>query len=197
MNKPLKVIYIASLSHSGSTLLGMMLGTHPGTVCLGEILPSLLYGKGQSDTCTCGKQIDTCPVWNEFHDLKIKPENYAATYSNLADKATEAGKKTLVDCSKQIAGLAPLLNNEMFDIRVIWLLKDIRSFVHSQIQRKKRPELMKKDGWRRIYKTGAIYNIFQWRLGNGRILRFLKQKNIPFITVGYEELCLNTEPIMQ
>jgi len=53
-----KVIYIAGLGHSGSTILDMSLGTLPGVVGLGE-LKTLIDNQSRerhySSLCSCGK----------------------------------------------------------------------------------------------------------------------------------------------
>jgi len=197
MNKSIKITYIASLSHSGSTILGIILGAHSDTICLGEIYPSLLYGKGQSDVCTCGQPFSSCPIWGNFSESKTTLENYAESYCNLVKHASNNGEKVVIDCSKRVLALQPILKCNKLEIKVIWLLKDIRSYIYSQIMRKKRTELMQKDSWRRIYTTTILYNILQWRIGNGKILHFLKQNKIPFIKAGYEELCFHSEKIIK
>ena len=61
-----KVIYIASLSHSGSTLLNLMLGASKGTVALGEVSltwRSLGSGGKYPGVCSCGAPVPDCQLW--------------------------------------------------------------------------------------------------------------------------------------
>ena len=54
--------YILSASHSGSTLLAMLLGAHPEACTVGELrAPSM----GDTDTyqCSCGRRIKDCEFW--------------------------------------------------------------------------------------------------------------------------------------
>ena len=70
----MKLIYILSLGHSGSTLLDVILGTHPDFLSTGEsrYLGWQLYrtiGKKASikdqDICTCGHDFRECEFWSE------------------------------------------------------------------------------------------------------------------------------------
>jgi hypothetical protein len=55
-------IYILAPGHSGSTLLNLMLGSHPQACAVSELtyLPANVV---QGETCTCGESIHTCAHW--------------------------------------------------------------------------------------------------------------------------------------
>lgn len=62
-----QMAYILSASHSGSTLLAMLLGTHPHACTVGEIrAPSM----GDTDVyqCSCGRRIKECAFWNRVSE---------------------------------------------------------------------------------------------------------------------------------
>ena len=66
-----KIIYIASLGHSGSTILDMSLGCHPLIVGLGEVAPLLKARRDDffndefnSYKCSCGEDMWTCSFWS-------------------------------------------------------------------------------------------------------------------------------------
>lgn len=65
-SKP-NVIYLAGTGRCGSTLLDMLLNTHPDVVTAGEIQiwPHELLLGGKQD-CGCGKTIPDCPFWQEM-----------------------------------------------------------------------------------------------------------------------------------
>ncbi len=71
---PLTIIYIASEVRSGSTLLDHLLGNHPQISSIGEIrnIYSFLHqGRDGSEVgwiCTCGLDLDSCPVWSRTRD---------------------------------------------------------------------------------------------------------------------------------
>ena len=59
-----RLAYILSASHSGSTLLAMLLGSQRGACTVGELrAPSL----GDTDVycCSCGAKIKECPFWSK------------------------------------------------------------------------------------------------------------------------------------
>ena len=61
---PQPVVYVASWSRSGSTLLDLMLGQIPGFVSVGEI--RFLWERGLRDRqlCGCGVPVPECPFWS-------------------------------------------------------------------------------------------------------------------------------------
>lgn len=62
-----RVAFICSAAHSGSTLLDLLLGSHPEAVSLGEIthLPKNL---ALNTACTCGAPARDCRVWARILD---------------------------------------------------------------------------------------------------------------------------------
>lgn len=56
-------VYILAASHSGSTLLTLLLSSHPKVASVGETSALLWRGKSDSGTCSCGRPIDVCPFW--------------------------------------------------------------------------------------------------------------------------------------
>src|SRR5687767_4695914 len=59
-----RMAYILAASHSGSTLLAMLLGAHPQACTAGE----LKGARGSSDTyrCSCGEPIRDCGFWKRI-----------------------------------------------------------------------------------------------------------------------------------
>ena len=69
---PIPVLYVLSNGGSGSTLLELLLGSHPSVLSLGDLqsLPHKL--REQRDPCHCGTPIDQCSFWEpllESEDL--------------------------------------------------------------------------------------------------------------------------------
>ena len=60
------LVYILSASHSGSTLLAMLLGSHPEVCTVGELK---LTSMGDVDRylCSCGKRIKECEFWTAIN----------------------------------------------------------------------------------------------------------------------------------
>jgi len=61
----IKVIYIIGAAHSGSTILGAILGTHPNLLDAGELYS---HGERVLDStkvkCSCGETLALCPFWS-------------------------------------------------------------------------------------------------------------------------------------
>lgn len=58
------VTYILAPGHSGSTLLGLLLGAHPLIATVGElkVVPSSFRS---GELCSCGKRMDRCGFWQQ------------------------------------------------------------------------------------------------------------------------------------
>ncbi len=61
-----QLAYILAASHSGSTLLAMLLGAHPDVVTVGELkLSPASLGDVATYRCSCGALIRSCPFWRQ------------------------------------------------------------------------------------------------------------------------------------
>jgi Sulfotransferase family len=58
------LVYILAASHSGSTLLAMLLGGHPDVCTVGELKANAL-GPPDHYRCSCGRYLVQCPFWAE------------------------------------------------------------------------------------------------------------------------------------
>lgn len=58
-----RVAYLQAASHSGSTLLAMLLNSHPAVCTVGELKITAL-GDVQRYRCSCGALIRACPFWS-------------------------------------------------------------------------------------------------------------------------------------
>lgn len=57
-----QVLYIAGYGRSGSTILDMLLGTHPDVFSAGE-LTRVFRAVVLGEPCSCGAPVDRCPLW--------------------------------------------------------------------------------------------------------------------------------------
>jgi hypothetical protein len=57
-----RLVYLLAASHSGSTLLAMLLGGHPDVCTVGELKATSL-GDVTRYRCSCGSLIRECPFW--------------------------------------------------------------------------------------------------------------------------------------
>ncbi len=62
----LQVVYVAGSSHSGSTLLALLAGQHPGMASVGEasVKPRIRRERrAGAQRCSCGRPLSACPFW--------------------------------------------------------------------------------------------------------------------------------------
>jgi hypothetical protein len=68
-------VFICSAGHSGSTLLDMLIGSHPECESLGEVV-LLPMEFAANRACTCGTNIRECTLWSEVaRRLGVDTEN--------------------------------------------------------------------------------------------------------------------------
>ena len=64
-----KLAYILAASHSGSTLLSMLLGSHPQIATVGELkLSTSAIGEISRYRCSCGEFICQCSFWQKIKE---------------------------------------------------------------------------------------------------------------------------------
>lgn len=61
--EPVKVLYIAGIGRSGSTLLARALGGADGLVAAGEVMHFFGRGLVNNELCACGSPVRDCPLW--------------------------------------------------------------------------------------------------------------------------------------
>lgn len=202
----IKLIYILSSGHSGSTLLNLILGTERQSLSVGELkyLKSFVtsYKKSKDKSinlwCDCGKYYYDCSFWspiinsidiNKLYPIQdrftkrflfIKDKNNLKNYETLYNKILDRGpKKIIVDSSKDLTYLHFLLKSNQFNIKVIHLMRDGRAVINSH----------EKLGvnWLRTY--------FNWFVGNffNRIYIFFKFKKEDKYLLSYDDFSKNPE----
>jgi len=148
----MKLLFIAGLEHSGSTLTAYLISQLPGYVALGEIYQTLSVphmrtylqrwqGRTDHDACSCGQRWVDCEFWGCLTGSQCEaPEKDMVQRYRLAlerARATYGDDITVVDSSKISSALELLVLNraalglEEGDIRVLWVCKDVRSYVTS------------------------------------------------------------------
>ena len=76
--------YIAAPSRSGSTILAILLDTHPRITSVGELRPAYVPGRPGRPTCSCGKEIEECDFWRKVeHILQSSRQSYFQSHSDL------------------------------------------------------------------------------------------------------------------
>lgn len=159
-----KVVYIASMGHSGSTLLDLMLAAHSRVFSVGEVyyIHDYTSGKRQKDEihhfgpeCTCGApNIWECPFWTEVDRVMQRETELRLADIELRSEDDEtfirhnqvlfecvrkvSGQDVIVDSSKTPRRLWRLLRSNVFDLVPVHLVRHPRGSIWSHQRRHKR-----------------------------------------------------------
>jgi hypothetical protein len=188
-----KIIYVMSLSHSGSTLVDLTLSRHPRVTGLGEVA-AVLHNREQTREgteydCSCGATMRSCPVWANLEGSTTiePPSGDLDKYRALANLPALAKSEALVDSSKSLRHLERLCSLEQsgdIELFTIFLVRDARGWTKSVSGRHRN------SGKRR---RSYLYYLLRWYRHNRRIERFLTEQRIHYLSVGYEAFCFDTE----
>lgn len=177
-----KVVFMCAAAHSGTTLLGLILGSHPDCFYAGEVNntrllsnPNLPPEKIRKISCKiCGV---TCPVWSDFS----LNEN-VDVYEQLSKKST---KSVIIDSTKELTWLRERISeiqatsSEPF---LIFLQRDGRAVVSS---------------WFRKQKGGNFGKVVEeWVTYIQQTQSFFNQFRGKKLTLSYEKLATSPEQIV-
>lgn len=198
----MKVIYIAGTSHSGSTLLDLMLNAHPAIISVGEILKLNRQLKPRGDKgryvpCSCvAPSLWQCPFWSRVNDhveqshgkslvdfdvqgygeLDEAPAPNVAVFEAIAEVA---GKKIVVDSSKMPRRLSHLMQLAALDVFPIHLIRSPKGQIFS---------VMRKHG-------GFLGHLVRYELVHEQVRR--KLRSVPHTVVRYEDLVRHPEATLR
>jgi len=200
------IIYIAGKGHSGSTLMDLLLSTHPRICGLGEARMLVndqrrptYTSNAEERICSCGKSIDQCELWRSYIQYadEVEDAGFEQKYRHLIEMVKDhVGKDTIIsDSSKYIKPLEKITRTvrndkergEMLtldDLFVVHLVKDARAWATSMKYRHD------------LDKARLAYYMFHWVKDNQEIGEFLDHHGIQHMKVTYEGLCFNTEKVL-
>lgn len=187
----MKVMYILSLGHSGSTILELTLSRFADTVGVGELKkilnrPAKLRregNRGRTAVCACGKEVADCSFWStrpQPADHLTLDEKYQRFFQSLSREGTF---EMAVDSSKNLKTfgcLAELHRQGAIDLCPVFLVRDVRGWMCSGRNRDQRHH-----GRVRPY----LYYLLQWYRHNVRIKNALDESGIEYFQLGYEQFC--------
>ena len=192
-----RLLYIASLPHSGSTLLNLLVGNSPQMIGLGGIdraMRMLLKDreKTATESCSCGSSVRDCVYWGEVlkRSESTRPKNLIDRYALALDtfESVFGPEKLPVDSSKIKEPIFELSSAKELnlDLRVVHLAKDIRTATISMIDTKRR-----KKGTSRPGLIMGFESAWRWWRENSKLQRCGEDTGVPLFNLGYEELCLS------
>ena len=153
----LRIVYVAGVGHSGSTLLDLLLGSHSRLASCGElkVLCRARHAKRErvlADRCACGAPAKlACGHWREvdrllverigmgLHEIDVGARDDATFRLHnraLFEAIAEAGRVPwLVDSSKSAQRLARLLACGDFDVRPVHIVRSPYGVAYSHRRR--------------------------------------------------------------
>lgn len=186
------LVYIASLPHSGSTLLSLLLAKHPRVVALGEV--RLQIGKIRRDankvgegTCGCGARIGDCELWGRFikeRAASAKPVEDLLLVAHIL-REQHGPDVVMVDASKIREPIEELAADRVLPVRVIRLSRDYRSWIVSAVDLRRRKSKRARPGWWLGFEGAR-----RWVRENRKLERAVGASGFPSVSLGYEELVL-------
>lgn len=200
------VVFVASLPHSGSTLLDLVVSTHPEAVGVGELRPvrdAVVAGRRLDDRrCTCGATATDCDLWGPV----LARLGSTTTASELAAAVVDVahhrlGRRIIVDSSKQAPQLQAVASLPV-DLRVVHLTRDVRSWAAAMRRTGRAPALRAPRHRADLAALRAAlsfrarrtsFGLFRWwYLRNRALEATLRAVGAPTIRLSYEELATAT-----
>ena len=189
-----KIIYIVGLSHSGSTILDMLLTTAGKAVGLGQVWTVLREDPAHTRTriCSCGALAPECEVWGavidrlaRLPDDAVQRDRYQVVLDVVGGLYGE--EVAVVDSSKHADYLAVLSEIPGVDLAVLHNMKDVRPFTISTLDNLARKgegrPLPEKVFYQWYRDNRASYALAETLIGRAPV------------RVMYEGLCLSTEAV--
>ncbi|MBW3670212.1 MAG: hypothetical protein KY432_00920 [Acidobacteria bacterium] len=200
----MRLVYIAGLEHSGTTLLSQLLSRSPNTFSLGEVgsffsprhMSSYLQRWGafeEAHECSCGEKWERCSFWSPLQHLSglHSDEPLLEKYRELIDYSRShlpAGS-TVVDSSKSLNVLQLLTRNEMMasvdHFLVLLAVKDVRSFTASILRKQNVPRSLRR----------CIQTFNWWEKAHRDFIAFLHGRR-EYRIIHYELLCLRPDTVL-
>jgi hypothetical protein len=198
----MKLVFVAGMEHSGSTLTDYLLSSHPAAMGIGEAAgffsPTQFAARMQRHgnrrfQCSCGQAWEDCPFWGPLLPLcgKNSSEPMWLKYRRMFEHARGliGDDVVLVDSSKAAPILVDLVRHREDlglgpdELRVMFTVKDVRSFTKSQsAKRDARPGMVAK---------ARSFNL--WLQANGSFMDMLEREGIDWRLNLYERLCADPD----
>ncbi len=199
-----KLLLIRGLGHSGTTILDLALGANPDVIGLGEAA-RLLHSPRFSDKhdgpyqlrnnlrferlCSCGSVAADCPVWGSYLEWLRLNDDLSIDKKVLKLLQSSPGVDSdlwWVDSYQDDLSMLRL-PSDLFDLRVIHLVRDIRSWL---------PGRVRSDSVKGVH-FSSLRNASRWIHVNQKFSGLFHKSGVPTLHVGYEELALRPESVLQ
>lgn len=196
------LVYIAGSSHSGSTLIDLVLGSHTRIESLGEakkipkILCNLQTGFQPKPVCSCHAPIVDCDFWKSALQFQTRDSSQREriAFDSSADLAMARralgfrNKSVILDSSKNLGRLGFLDGEAGFSTTCLHLTRDPRAVAFSAIRKTERSGQAKN----RI--RFLCKHAWDWSALNRKIRhRYRKKSGLFYLHLRYEDFVFQPE----
>lgn len=199
-----EIVYILSMSHSGSTLNDLLIGSHSKIQSCGEVRQLKKYIKSelrpnQSDRCSCGaKPLISCKFWSKVLSNIKRKGQFSYLISSSKDKNNEiksneilfdeifnvSKKNIILDSSKSLKKLNILLLSK-YKIHTIYLIRDPLGQINSILRKRK------------YTIKNFMHALISYIMTNIKFLLFLKKNKVNFFFINYNVFANNPYQIIE
>ncbi|NIY95167.1 sulfotransferase [Salipiger sp. HF18] len=188
------MLLIVGLDHSGTTILDLALGVSPQVQGIGEALrmcnpgaavgsmSRLCEGRAAEVTCSCGGTGAECPMWSRVTPRPFAEVSIETSFPELVAMARALRPETRFVLDSSPSGWTHLHQLRGFELWVVHLTRDVRSWTHSK---------------RRRRGTGLAAAHWIWFRDSRLIEHQVARHADHSIAVGYEELALRPRETLQ
>ena len=205
-----RLIYLAGAQHSGSTILEAILTGSPGIRGVGQF--GRFYARQDFESCDCGRPSATCgpcqAVVEAIGDHRAQRRyrrigqltrrewglpllflsgRLRAAYAASSDAALRGlcdheGRTVIVDSSKSVSRALAILDSKLFDVSVVFCVRDSSGFVASRERRTERSGSAR-----------TVLRTWKWLSKNVMVDGLLRSRASSFAVLRYEDLA--TDPV--
>jgi hypothetical protein len=215
---PLRIALVIGVSHSGSTMLDLTLGSHPEIVGVGEVYN---FGRrwrnevqaGLRMPCVCGVDVSECELWGAVvsgaKGCASPEESIRHTYGELTDRFSQLWPNgVLLDSSKKLDSIRLIRELPDVDLRVLLVVRDVRGWVASARDRHRTrygrrmvsadlsPRARVKSLMGKGLANVPTLHATDWYRRNLQYLEQLDEWDVPYHVVSYEWLCFQTDEVL-
>lgn len=150
-NKLETLVYITGSGRSGSTLLDMLLSTHPDVAALGEVHRfSMNIGREEAAyRCTCGKTLENCEFWSAVIDRlkfeRVNPYNLKTTWKTNEGIGLNSDQTNIIELVPSTSFIKDRIN--WFNLFLSFQLPKVISFLAPVVQNFSEGMEITKNSW--------------------------------------------------
>lgn len=204
-----RVVYIAGSSHSGSTLLGLILGAAPEVLYCGEINQYRRAAwRDRPVACTCGSEYGECPLWSRVYadlphgrDLNPAPGFSLANVRLLLSTLVSGGPKGATEYGEVVEAIRRhAVRGTDESLRIVDSSKSLIGL--DALRRSANVDLrvihLVRDGrgvaasYRKRGRS-PLAGMAAWMLLNTALLLYIRRYGLTCLRVDYRFLCENGE----